>query len=150
MARLGRREILRGFAVATTALAAQASGFVPEAGLLRANGATLSIDAAKGRRLRGRVMSSAELGRAVEPPAILVEVLATLASELRTLSAGDSRALLTRWRALAPLASGSAVECDGPRGRVVGVAAGIADDGALLVKVGDAVERIVAGEVLWR
>ena len=66
MARLGRREILRGFAVVTTALAAQASGFVPEAGLLRANGATVSIDAAKGRRLRGRVMSSAELGRAVQ------------------------------------------------------------------------------------
>ena len=66
MTRLGRREILRGFAVATTALAAQASGFVPEAGLLRANGATVSIDAAKGRRLRGRVMSSAELGRAVQ------------------------------------------------------------------------------------
>ena len=66
MAKLGRREILRGFALATTAVAAQASGFIPEAGLLRANGATMSLNAANGRRLRGRVMSSVELGRTVQ------------------------------------------------------------------------------------
>jgi BirA family biotin operon repressor/biotin-[acetyl-CoA-carboxylase] ligase len=91
-----------------------------------------------------------ELGRAVEPFAILAEVLAALASELPALSKSDARSLLSRWRTLAPLASGTAVECDGPRGRVTGVAAGIADDGALLVRVGEGVERIVAGEVIWR
>lgn len=66
MTKLGRREILRGFAIATTAVVAQASGFIPEAGLLRANGATMSLNAANGRRLRGRVMSAGELGRAVQ------------------------------------------------------------------------------------
>lgn len=66
MTKLGRREILRGFALATTAIAAQASGFIPEAGLLRANGATMSLSAANDKRLRGRVMSSSELGRAVQ------------------------------------------------------------------------------------
>jgi hypothetical protein len=64
--KLGRREILRGLALATTAVAAQASGFIPEAGLLRANAATMSVKGANGRRLRGRVMSSSELGRSVE------------------------------------------------------------------------------------
>jgi BirA family transcriptional regulator, biotin operon repressor / biotin---[acetyl-CoA-carboxylase] ligase len=92
----------------------------------------------------------AELGRAVEPFAILAEVLAALASEVPRLSAGNPHALLDRWRTLAPLASGTSVECDGPRGRVNGTAAGIDEDGALLVKVGNAVERIVAGEVIWR
>jgi hypothetical protein len=31
-----------------------------------------------------------------------------------------------------------------------GVASGIADDGALLVRVGNRVERIIAGEVIWK
>ncbi|HEY7501108.1 MAG TPA: biotin--[acetyl-CoA-carboxylase] ligase [Vicinamibacterales bacterium] len=92
----------------------------------------------------------AELGRAVDSAAILVEVLAALASEMPALSKSDPRSLLTRWRALAPLASGSAVECDGPGGRITGIAAGVAEDGALLVRVGGRVERIVAGEVIWR
>jgi BirA family biotin operon repressor/biotin-[acetyl-CoA-carboxylase] ligase len=92
----------------------------------------------------------AELGRAVEPAALLVEVLATLAAETASLSAGNPRALLNHWRALAPLACGTAVECDGPHGRVSGMAAGIADDGALLVRVGAGLERIVAGEVIWK
>jgi hypothetical protein len=34
----------------------------------------------------------------------------------------------------------------GPRS---GVAAGIADDGALLVRVGDRTERIISGELRW-
>ncbi len=92
----------------------------------------------------------AELGRQADPAAIFVEVLAALASEVSTIAAGHVDALLNRWRARAPMASGGAVECEGPRGRVVGIASGIADDGALLVRVGDAMERIVAGEVLWR
>jgi biotin-(acetyl-CoA carboxylase) ligase len=42
------------------------------------------------------------------------------------------------------------VECESRGGRVQGVAAGIDDTGALLVRVADRVERIVAGEVVWR
>ena len=93
---------------------------------------------------------ASELGRDVETGAVLGEVLAALATELAPLAKGDARGLLARWRALAPIAAGSPVECDGARGRVSGVTAGIADDGALLVRVGSSIERIVAGEVVWK
>ena len=66
------------------------------------------------------------------------------------LARGDASALLARWRRLAPSAIGAAVECDTPAGRASGIAAGIADDGALLVRVGNRVERVIAGEVVWK
>ena len=91
-----------------------------------------------------------ELGRPVDAGAVLAEVLAQLAGELPALSAGDAASLLARWRALAPSARGETVECETPSGRVNGVSAGVADDGALLVRVGGRVERIVAGEVIWK
>ena len=34
-------------------------------------------------------------------------------------------------------------------GMIAGVTAGIDDEGALLVRVGDRVERVVGGEVTW-
>jgi BirA family transcriptional regulator, biotin operon repressor / biotin---[acetyl-CoA-carboxylase] ligase len=92
----------------------------------------------------------AELGRAVEPGRVLAEVLAALAGELARLAAGDAAPLLDRWRRLAPSAVGAPVECDTPGGRVRGIASGIADDGALFVKVGNRVERVIAGEVVWK
>jgi BirA family transcriptional regulator, biotin operon repressor / biotin---[acetyl-CoA-carboxylase] ligase len=91
-----------------------------------------------------------ELGRAVDAGPVCAEVLAALADLLKPLSRGDATALLARWRALSPWTSGSAVECDTAGGRVNGIAAGIADDGALLVRVGGRIERIIAGEVLWK
>jgi BirA family biotin operon repressor/biotin-[acetyl-CoA-carboxylase] ligase len=92
----------------------------------------------------------AELGRPVEPGVVLAEVLVALAVELEPLGRGDTSGLLDRWRRLAPSAVGAIVECDTPRGRASGVAAGIADDGALLVRVGKRVERVIAGEVVWK
>ena len=91
-----------------------------------------------------------ELGRAVDSGVVLAEVVAALSSELQSLDRGDRSGLLTRWRRLAPSAAGTTVECDTSRGRVTGIAAGIADDGALLVKVGNHVERVIAGEVVWK
>jgi BirA family transcriptional regulator, biotin operon repressor / biotin---[acetyl-CoA-carboxylase] ligase len=91
-----------------------------------------------------------ELGRPVEPGVVLAEVLAALALELEPLGRGDAAALLARWRRLAPSVVGAAVECDVPHGRVSGLTAGIADDGALLVRVGNRVERVIAGEVVWK
>jgi BirA family biotin operon repressor/biotin-[acetyl-CoA-carboxylase] ligase len=91
-----------------------------------------------------------ELGRPVDAAGVFAEVLAALSAELDPLSRGESAGLLARWRRLAPSAAGSAIECDTPQGRVAGIAAGVADDGALLVRVGDRVERVIAGEVLWR
>jgi BirA family biotin operon repressor/biotin-[acetyl-CoA-carboxylase] ligase len=91
-----------------------------------------------------------ELGRPVDPGPILAEVLASLAAELPLLSRGDPSQLLTKWRALAPSVSGTPVVCETAAGRVSGVASGIAEDGALLVRVGERFERIIAGEVIWQ
>jgi BirA family biotin operon repressor/biotin-[acetyl-CoA-carboxylase] ligase len=91
-----------------------------------------------------------ELGRPAEAAPIFAEVLAALADQVKPLSRGDASQLLARWRVLSPWTAGSAVECDTPAGRVSGIAAGIADDGALLVRVEGKIERIIAGEVLWK
>ena len=91
-----------------------------------------------------------ELGRAVETGPVFGEILAALSGELVALSQGDTFGLLRRWRALAPSAHGSAVEFESAKGRVAGIASGIAADGALLVRVGDRLERIISGEVIWK
>jgi BirA family biotin operon repressor/biotin-[acetyl-CoA-carboxylase] ligase len=91
-----------------------------------------------------------ELGRAVDAGPVLVEVLAALAREVADLSNRETARLLARWRALAPSTAGAAVECETPAGRFSGIATGIADDGALLVRIGGRVERIIAGEVVWK
>ena len=91
-----------------------------------------------------------ELGRPVEPGGVLAEVLAALAVELEPLGRGDAAGLLAKWRRLAPSVVGAAVECDTSHGRESGVAAGIAEDGALLVRIGNRLERVIAGEVVWK
>jgi BirA family transcriptional regulator, biotin operon repressor / biotin---[acetyl-CoA-carboxylase] ligase len=90
-----------------------------------------------------------ELGRAVDMGAVLAQVLIEFAAGLPSIEAGDPAPLLARWRALAPSVRGTAVECDSAAGRIRGVAAGVADDGALLVRVDGRTERVVAGEVIW-
>ena len=91
-----------------------------------------------------------ELGRSVEAGPVFGEVLAALSAQIAPLLRGDASGLLSRWRALAPSAQGAPVEFEGADGRIAGVAAGIADDGALLVRVGDRLERVISGEILWK
>lgn len=91
-----------------------------------------------------------ELGRAVEPGVVLFECLGALASCVRMLSSGDSARLLARWRELAPSSQGALVEWDTPGGVQHGRTAGIADDGALLVRRGQETERIISGVVRWK
>jgi BirA family biotin operon repressor/biotin-[acetyl-CoA-carboxylase] ligase len=91
-----------------------------------------------------------ELGRTVDGPAVLAETLAVFAARFRELERGDSQRVLNRWRELAPSSRGVTVEWDTFRGPVSGIAAGIDDDGALLVRVGDRLERIISGEVRWK
>jgi BirA family transcriptional regulator, biotin operon repressor / biotin---[acetyl-CoA-carboxylase] ligase len=106
--------------------------------------------AAYPRELADRASSiEVELGRPVDGWRIFGEVLAALAAELPALERGDPSGCLARWRALAPSAAGGTVEYDRPAGRVHGVAAGIADDGALLVRVGETMDRVLAGDVTW-
>lgn len=90
-----------------------------------------------------------ELGRAPDAAAVLVEILAALDTLVAELSAGAPQPLLARWRALAPSASGTPVIWDTPSGPVAGTSAGIADDGALLVRTSAGIERIISGEIRW-
>ena len=103
------------------------------------------------QELRDRATSvEAELGRAVDVGAVLGETLAALNAILRSLDEGASSRVLEMWRALAPSSRGGIVELVTPSGRVEGVAAGIDDTGALLVRIGGRVERVIAGEVVWK
>ncbi len=92
----------------------------------------------------------AELGRPVDAGLVLVSILERLAADVRHLSQGDADDLLARCRQLTPSAVGAPVECETARGRCEGVTAGIADDGALLVRSGERTERVVAGEIVWK
>ena len=100
--------------------------------------------------LRDRATSlESELGRAVDRDHLLVETLAALARRYEDLLAGRFDAILDAWRRHAPGASGARVAWATNAGTVSGETAGIDADGALLVRVGDRIERIVSGEVIW-
>lgn len=90
-----------------------------------------------------------ELGRPVDAGAVLAQVLARLNGVLSEVEHAGPPTLFTRWLELAPSASGERIEWDGPHGVHRGVSAGLAEDGALLVRTGDGLERILAGEVRW-
>lgn len=92
---------------------------------------------------------AAELGRPVDAAAVLAECLAELAKSLDALRAGRMAAVLQRWAELSPSATGSRVECEGPEGRLTGVTAGIAPDGALQVRAGRDIQAIRSGVVRW-
>jgi BirA family transcriptional regulator, biotin operon repressor / biotin---[acetyl-CoA-carboxylase] ligase len=100
--------------------------------------------------LVGRATSiETELGRPVEPWPILAAVLVSLNEQVTALEAGCADRLLERWRALAPSAAGCPIEWSVNGSTRRGTTAGIDERGALLVRVGDRIERIVAGELTW-
>ena len=86
-----------------------------------------------------------ELGREVDRRDVLIETLTALGGRYDDLLAGRFDAILDAWRRRAPNASGAHVMTGGRRGTT----AGIDDDGALLVRIDDRIERIVSGEVEW-
>jgi len=101
-------------------------------------------------RLASRVTSiEVETTRPAERGLILAEILAALGKRYADLRAGRFDAILSAWRQLAPSLRGALVEWDSPAGVVRGFAQDIDRDGALLVRVGARVERVVAGEVRW-
>jgi BirA family biotin operon repressor/biotin-[acetyl-CoA-carboxylase] ligase len=91
-----------------------------------------------------------ELGRVPDAGAVLAETLAALAALVRSLADGAVQPVLAQWRDLSPSSRGSVVEWDTTRGPMSGMSDGIADDGALLVRVGERVERVISGELQWR
>jgi BirA family biotin operon repressor/biotin-[acetyl-CoA-carboxylase] ligase len=100
--------------------------------------------------LSARVTSlESELGRPVDRPRVFVETLAALAARHDDLLAGRFDAILDAWRARAPACQGARVSWTTPAGVQMGTTAGIDAHGALLVRVGERTERIVAGELAW-
>jgi BirA family biotin operon repressor/biotin-[acetyl-CoA-carboxylase] ligase len=90
-----------------------------------------------------------ELGRPVDRPSLFVETLVAVAGRYNELVAGRSSAILDAWRERSPGSRGRRVTWETPTGVRSGTTAGIDDEGALLVSVGDRVERLIAGEVVW-
>ena len=100
--------------------------------------------------LRDRATSlESELGRPVDRHHVLVETLAALSRRYEDLLDGRFDAILDAWRRHAPAASGARVTWTTMEGMQSGVTAGIDEEGALLVQVGDRVERLVSGEISW-
>lgn len=90
-----------------------------------------------------------ELGRAIDREAVLAGSLAALARRYADLLAGRFDDILDAWRRRAPSASGARVMWTTAAGPIEGVTVGVDDRGALLVRIGDRTERIVAGEITW-
>jgi BirA family transcriptional regulator, biotin operon repressor / biotin---[acetyl-CoA-carboxylase] ligase len=90
-----------------------------------------------------------ELGREIDRDQVLAATLAALERRYDDLVDGRFDAILDAWRRLAPGASGARVTWTTTAGTESGVTAGIDEHGALLVRVGDRIERIVSGEVNW-
>lgn len=90
-----------------------------------------------------------ELGRAIDRVALLVETIAALARRYTDLLGGQYDAILDAWRLRAPSSTGARVAWTTPEGPHSGVTMGIDGEGVLLVRVGERVERIVAGELTW-
>jgi BirA family transcriptional regulator, biotin operon repressor / biotin---[acetyl-CoA-carboxylase] ligase len=102
------------------------------------------------RELEARATSlENELGRPVDRADLLAASLVALSRRYDDLLAGRFDAILDAWRLRAPSSTGARVEWEAHGGRCAGVTAGIDDAGALLVRTGDRIERIVAGELTW-
>jgi len=91
----------------------------------------------------------AETSRMPDRALILAEILAALGERCADLRAGRFDAILSAWRQLAVSMPNAHVEWDSPAGVVRGRAVDIDRHGALLVRVGEKVERVTGGEVRW-
>lgn len=100
--------------------------------------------------LAARVTSiEAETDRRVDRAVVLAEVLAATAERYADLRAGKFDAILSAWRRLAPSLPSASVEWEVSGGVWRGHAEGIDEQGALLVRVGERLERVIAGEIRW-
>ena len=90
-----------------------------------------------------------ELGRAIDRAQLCAESIAALAARYADLRAGRFDAILDAWRDRAPASRGARVRWEAPDGTRSGITAGVDEMGALLVRSGGAIERLVAGEITW-
>ena len=91
----------------------------------------------------------AETNGPVDRAQMFVEILMAFSVRYADLQAGRFDVILGAWRALAPSLPSSWVEWDSPAGVMRGRAEDIDEQGALIVRVGANVERLIAGEVRW-
>ena len=106
--------------------------------------------AAYAPELADRVTSiEAETSRPADRARIFVEILAAFAARYADLRGGRFDAILSAWRSLAPSLPSARVEWDTAGGVMRGRAEDIDRQGALLVRVGGRIERVIAGEVRW-
>lgn len=91
----------------------------------------------------------AELGRPIDRAPLCAETVAALAARYDDLLEGRFDAILDGWRRRAPGSRGARVSWEASSRVETGVTAGVDDRGALLVRVGDRIEHIVAGELTW-
>jgi BirA family biotin operon repressor/biotin-[acetyl-CoA-carboxylase] ligase len=90
-----------------------------------------------------------ELGRPIDRASLFAETLAALARRYDDLLEGRFDAILDAWRARAPGSRGARVSWETPAGPRSGMTAGVDERGALVVDLGNRMERIVAGELKW-
>jgi BirA family biotin operon repressor/biotin-[acetyl-CoA-carboxylase] ligase len=91
----------------------------------------------------------AELGRAVDERSVLTACLGALGARYDDLQNGRAEAVLQAWRAHASPLMGRPVEWDERGAAQRGVAEDVDGTGALVVRTGSGVTRIIAGEVRW-
>ena len=90
-----------------------------------------------------------ELGRRTDRAALCVETIAAMARRYADLLDGRFDAILSAWRALSPSLPSSWVEWDTAAGVMRGRAEDIDETGALLVRTGGRIQRVIAGELRW-
>jgi BirA family biotin operon repressor/biotin-[acetyl-CoA-carboxylase] ligase len=91
----------------------------------------------------------AELGRRVDRAAVCIETLAALARRYADLRHSRFDVILDAWRDRSPSSRNARVAWEAPSGQLSGLTGGIDDHGALIVQVGNRVERIVGGALTW-
>lgn len=91
----------------------------------------------------------AELGRPPDRATLLEELLVAVPRAYDTLRRGDADDILRAWRGASPSATGCVVEWQDAAGRRRGTTAGIDSTGALLVRTGGRIERVLAAELAW-
>jgi BirA family biotin operon repressor/biotin-[acetyl-CoA-carboxylase] ligase len=91
----------------------------------------------------------AETSRPADRAQVFCQILVAFSARYRDLQAGRFDVILGAWRALSPSLPGSWVEWDTAAGVMRGRAEDIDEHGALIVRAGTKLERLVAGEVRW-
>lgn len=90
-----------------------------------------------------------ELGRPIDRGLVLASCLSALTVRYRQLQMAP-HAVLDAWRSYAVSMLNRRVECTVGLRSVAGVAEDIDERGALVVRVGDEIVRVISGEVVWR